>query len=229
MKTNYPGNLGGNDRRYNRNQNTYDQGMTNRGPGMYRKPGTNRNKKYGQDSDAALTEGISAVKEYLKEIAELQKRLVGSQEQIAKAQQTHAGAMQQIADCVKQFLGNDTAAPSATESSETQPTVSQSTAPENEPAEDIAAVSESEPEEARSLPEETPPETEASADTPMAPAGTPTGRSAEAALKIIAEMRGNRVSFEKIADHLEAESIPMVSGNGKWNRRIVSKVYKDSV
>ena len=223
MKTNYPGNLGGNDRRYNRNQNTYDQGMTNRGPGMYRKPGTNRNKKYGQDSDAALTEGISAVKEYLKEITELQKRLVGSQEQIAKAQQTHAGAMQQIADCVKQFLGNDTAAPSATESSETQPTVSQSTAPENEPAEDIAAVSESEPEEARSLPEETPQETEASADD------TPTGRSAEAALKIIAEMRGNRVSFEKIADHLEAESIPMVSGNGKWNRRIVSKLYKDSV
>ena len=231
MKTNYPGNLGGNDRRYNRNQNTYDQGMTNRGPGMYRKPGTNRNKKYGQDSDAALTEGISAVKEYLKEIAELQKRLVGSQEQIATAQQIHAGAMQQIADCVKQFLGNDTAAPSTTESSETQPTVSQSTAPENEPAEDIAAVSESEPEEARSLPEETPQKTEASADTPTAPAaaGTPTDRLAEAALKVIAEMRGNRVSFEKIADHLEAESIPMVSGNGKWNRRIVSKLYKDSV
>ncbi len=181
----------------------------------------------GQDSDAALTEGISAVKEYLKEITELQKRLVGSQEQIAKAQQTHAYAMQQIADCVKQFLGKDTAAPSATESSETQPTVSQSTAPE--PAEDIAAVSESEPEEARSLPEETPKKTEAPADTPTAPAGAPTDRLTEAALKVIAEMRGNRVSFEKIADHLEAEGVPMVSGNGKWNRRIVSKVYKDSV
>jgi len=167
----------------------------------------------------------------LKEIAELQKRVVGSQEQIAKAQQTHAGAMQQIADCVKQFLGNDTAAPSTTESSETQPTVSLSTAPENEPAEDIAAVSESEPEEARSLPEETPQEAEASADTPTAPAAasTPSDRLAEAALKIIAEMRGNRVSFEKIADHLEAEGVSMVSGNGKWNRRIVSKLYKDSV
>ncbi len=80
-----------------------------------------------------------------------------------------------------------------------------------------------------SLPEETPPETEASADTPTAPADTPTDRSAEAAFKIIAEMRGNRVSFEKIADHLEAEGVSMVSGNGKWNRRIVSKVYKDSV
>ena len=227
MKPNFPGNLGGNDRRYNRSQNTYDQGLANRGPGMYRKNVTNRNKKYGQDSDAALVEGISAVKEYLKEIAELQKRLVGSQEQIAKAQQTHAGAMQQIADCVKQFLGKDTAAPSATESSETQPTVSQSTAPE--PAEDIAAVSESEPEEARSLPEETPKKTEAPADTPTAPAGAPTDRLTEAALKVIAEMRGNRVSFEKIADHLEAEGVPMVSGNGKWNRRIVSKVYKDSV
>ena len=160
-------------------------------------------------------------------MAERLKRLVGSQEQIAKAQQTHAGAMQQIADCVKQFLGKDTAAPSATESSETQPPVSQSTTPE--PAEDIAAVSESEPEEARSLPEETPIETEASADTPTAPADTPTDRLTEAAFKIIAEMRGNRVSYEKIADHLEAEGVSMVSGNGKWNRRIVSKLYKDSV
>ena len=224
MKTNYPGNLSGNDRRYNRN--TYDQGLTNRGPGMYRKNGMQR-KKPGQDTDTALVEGISAVKEYLKEITELQKRLVGSQEQIAKAQQTHAGAMQQIADCVKQFLGKDTAAPSATESSETQPTVSQSTAPE--PAEEIAAVSESEPEAVRSLPEETPQETEVPVDTPTATAGTHTDRLAEAALKIIADMRGDRVSFEKIADHLEAEGVPMVSGNGKWNRRIVSTLYKDSV
>lgn len=224
MKTNYPGNLSGNDRRYNRN--TYDQGLTNRGPGMYRKNGMQR-KKPGQDTDTALVEGISAVKEYLKEITELQKRLVGSQEQIAKAQHTHADAVQQIADCVKQFLGKDTAAPSPTESSETQPTVSQSTTPE--PAEDIAAVSESEPEEVRALPEETPPETEIPADTPTAPAGTTTGRLAEAAFKIISEMRGNRVSYEKIADHLEAEGVPMVSGNGKWNRRIVSTLYKDSV
>ena len=228
MRPNFPGNLGGNDRRYNRNQNTYDQGLTNRGPGTYRKNGTNR-KKFGQDSDAALTEGITAVKEYLKEITELQKQLVGSQDQIAKAQQTHADAMQQIADCVKQFLGKDTAAPSATESSETQPTVSQSMTPENEPAEDIAAVSESKPEGARSLPEETPQKTEVPADMPTAPVGTPTDRLAEASLKIIAEMRGNRVSFEKIADHLEAEGVSMVSGNGKWNRRIVSKLYKDSV
>ena len=225
MKTNFPGNLNGNDRRYNRPQNSYDQGLANRGPGMYRKNGMNR-KKPGQDIDTALVEGISAVKEYLKEITELQKRLAGSQEQIATAQQTHADAMQQIAACVKQFLGEDTAAPSATESSETQPTVSQSTAPE--PAEEIAAVSESEPEEVRSLPEETPTETEAPADTPTDPAGTPTDRLAEAAFKIISEMRGNRVSFEKIADHLEAEGVPMVSGNGKWNRRIVSKLYKDS-
>ena len=160
------------------------------------------------------------VKEYLKEIAGLQKQLVGSQEQIAKAQQTHADAMQQIADCVKQFLGKDTAAPPANESKETQPTVSQSTEPEIEPAKEIEAVSESVPEAAEALPEETLESTEAPAE--------PTVRLGETALKIIAEMRDNRVSFEKIADHLEAEGVPVVSGSGKWNRRTVSKLYKES-
>jgi hypothetical protein len=246
MRPNYPGNLNGNDRRYNRPQNNYDQGLANRGPGgIYRKNGMNR-KKPGQDTDTAIVEGISAVKEYLKEITVVQKQLAGSQEKIATAQQAHSEAMQQIAAAVKQFLGTDKTAPAATESDETQSTVSQSAAtenepveeiavapenepveeiaaaPDNDPVEEIAAVSESEPEAARSLPEEMSEKTEV-------PADTSTGRLAEAALKIIAEMRGNRVSFEKIADHLEAEGVPMVSGNGKWNRRIVSKVYKGAV
>jgi hypothetical protein len=104
MKPYYPGNLGGNDRRYNRNQNTYDTGLTNKGPGMYRRNGTYR-KKSGPDTDAILSEGITAIKDYLKEITDLQKRLVGSQEQIARAQEAHAEAMQQIAGCVMQLLG----------------------------------------------------------------------------------------------------------------------------
>lgn len=216
MKPYYPGNLSGNDRRYNRNQNTYDSGLTNKGSGMYRRNGMHR-KKPGPDSDTILNEGITAIKDYLKEITDLQKRLVSSQEQIAKAQETHAEAMQQIAGCVNMLLGKSTE-PAPAPVTEEKP--AQETAPaEFEEMQDgeISEVSAPEP----SLAEETSGD-DTSSDT------TSAGPMVEAALKIIAEMRENRISFEKIADHLEAEGVPSIAGNGKWSRKTVSKFYKEA-
>jgi hypothetical protein len=202
MKTYYPGNYSGNDRRYNRNQSNYDSGLTNKGSNQYWRNGRHRQKS-GPDSDAVLSEGITAIKDYLKEITDLQKRLIVSQEQIANAQEAHAEAMQQIAGCVKQFLGN-------------------STNPSSIPATESMGTKENEPLESReSMVKEVPPE--------PAPEQSPSAKSVvESALKIIAEMRKNRVSFEKIADHLEAEGVPPVFGNGKWNRKTVSKFFKEA-
>lgn len=216
MKTYYPGNLSGNDRRYNRNQNTYDSGLTNKGPGMYRRNGMHR-KKSGPDTDAVLSEGITAIKDYLKEITDLQKRLVGSQEQIARAQEAHAEAMQQIASCVRVLLGKgtDPTPASATDAEPVrtaEPEAFQETPIVEIPDESVPAVS---------VVEET-----AEDDAPPEP--IPAGPMVEAAFKIIAEMRKNRVSFEKIADRLDAEGVPPISGMGKWNRKTVSKFYKEA-
>ncbi len=217
MKSYYPGNYSGNDRRYNRNQNTYDSGLTNKGSNQYWRNGTHR-RKQGHDSDAVLTEGISAIKDYLKEITGLQKRLVDSQEQIARAQETHAKAMQQIAGCVKMFLGQGTAQPPASATDDKPALAAEPAARQETPVKDIP----DEPESDASLPEGKPAKNVSSNPAP-------TGAMAEAALKIIAEMRENRMSFEKIADHLETQGIPPVPGNGKWNRRTVSKFYKEAV
>jgi len=206
MKPYYPGNLGGNDRRYNRNQNTYDTGLTNKGPGMYRRNGTYR-KKSGPDTDAILSEGITAIKDYLKEITDLQKRLVGSQEQIARAQETHAEAMQEIATCVKLFLGK-----SSEPTQTTEPEPIQEISIEEIPGESAPAVSVQEETSGDDAPSEQ----------------TSAGPMVEAAFKIIAEMRKNRASFEKIAHHLDAEGVPPVDGTEKWNRKTVSKFYKEA-
>lgn len=224
----YPGNLSGNDRRYNRNQNTYDSGLTNKGPGMYRRNGMHR-KKPGSDSDTIVSDGITAIKDYLKEITDLQKRLVDSQEQIARAQETHAAAMQQIANCVMLLLGKGTDPASATDEKPahaTEPEVFQEMPTIETPVE-------SSPE--ASLAEETSRDeasSEAIAAEPMVEDASSeeiaAGSIVEAALKIIAEMRGNRISFEKIADHLETEGFPPVSGMGKWNRKTVSKFFKEA-
>jgi len=216
MKTYYPGNLSGNDRRYNRNQNTYDSGLTNKGPGMYRRNNTYR-KKAGPDSDAILSEGITAIKDYLKEITDLQKRLVGSQEQIARAQEAHAEAMQQIASCVMQLLGKGVN-PAPVPVTEEEPTrAAEPEAVQEEPIEEISEKASPD----ISVAEET------SADAgPSEP--TSASSMVEAAFKIIAEMRKNRVSFEKIADRLDAEGVPPVDGTGKWNRKTVSKFYKEA-
>jgi len=215
MKPYYPGNLSGNDRRYNRNQNTYDSGLSHKGPGTYRRNGMYR-KKSGTDSDTILNEGITAIKDYLKEITDLQKRLVSSQEQIAKAQETHAAAMQQIASCVKLLLGKgmDLAPESVT---------------------DVQPAQQAEPETFQEppvgeIPDESNPPVSVVEETSEGVVSSPesAGPMVEAALKIIAEMRKNRVSFEKIADHLDAEGVPPVSGIGKWNRKTVSKFYKEA-
>jgi len=216
MKPYYPGNLSGNDRRYNRNQNTYDSGLTNKAPGMYRRNGTYR-KKPGQDTDAIVSEGMTAIKDYLKEITDLQKRLVDSQEQIARAQEMHAEAMQQIASCVTRFLGKGL-----------EPTPASATEDEPTRAAEPEAIQDTPIEEISDKPVTTVSVAEEESGDEESTESSSAGPMVEAALKIIAEMRKNRVSFEKIADHLDAEGVPPVSGTGKWNRKTVSKFYKEA-
>ena len=187
---------------------------------MYRRNGMHR-KKSGPDTDTILTEGISAIKDYLKEITDLQRRLVGSQEQIAKAQEAHADAMQQIADCVKTLLGKNSEPAPAPEADEIAE-------PVMEPFMEAATPRETSD-------RETPDEFAAGGFLPEDPAESDAAAEAsseaplvESVLKVIAEMRENRISFEKIADRLEADGVPSLHGNGKWNRKTVSKFYKEA-
>ena len=55
-----------------------------------------------------------------------------------------------------------------------------------------------------------------------------TSTDQEKALKIIQEMRENRVSYEKIAAYLSAEDIPTLSGKGKWRGQTVSRIYQQN-
>lgn len=50
----------------------------------------------------------------------------------------------------------------------------------------------------------------------------------EKVLQIIQDMRGDNVSYEKIAAFLTAEEIPTASGRGKWRGQMVSKLYQQA-
>jgi hypothetical protein len=223
MKTYYPGNLGGNDRRFNRNQNSYD----NKQPGMYRRNGMQQQRGKRPDAETAMTEGITAVKDSLREIIGFQQRLADSQDRIAQAQEAHAQAMQQIAACVRHFLGKgpDAEQPEISPIEETISPVVEEPAPEAE--QDASAAA---PEaEGEGEPVLEPAQDESEPMPELASEETETcDASSEPALKIIAGMRENGCSYEKIAEHLETQGIPHASGNGRWNRWTVSKLYKEA-
>ena len=104
MKEYYPGNLGGNDKRFNRSHRSYDSPLTRDMGGNQRRNGYHR-KKTGQTLGAeALNEILTTLKEQLQRISENQKRMVDLQERSAVAEERKADALEQLAKHLKQWF-----------------------------------------------------------------------------------------------------------------------------
>jgi hypothetical protein len=119
MKDYFPGNLGGNDRRFSRNNRSYDNTTLTRNldprNGNYRNNGYQR-KKNNQDAVVeALSENLVIIKDQLQTISDVQKRMADAQERRADAEERHATAMERIAEYLMTFIG---AQPPATASVE---------------------------------------------------------------------------------------------------------------
>ena len=217
MKDYYPGNLGGNDKRFSRPVRPYDTNQYDRRSGTYnRKNGMQRRRGTPEGDAVALKESLQVTNDYLKKISEVQHRTADAQERVAKAEERKADAMEQITTYLKHMFGKD-----LTE------TIEHITSLESSPPSEDPAVQNTPPAvlENAAL-EETPTavlENAAIEETP------PAHMDAGDAVTIITLQRQDGVSFDKIANHLNAEGIPSVSGNGKWNRKTVSKFYKESV
>ena len=129
MKDYFPGNLGGNDRRFSRNNRSYDNTTLTRNldprNGNYRNNGYQR-KKNNQDAVIeAMSENLVIIKDQLQTISDVQKRMADAQERRADAEERHATAMERIAEYLMTFIGAQPQATvevdsTSTESSETQ-------------------------------------------------------------------------------------------------------------
>jgi len=78
---------------------------------------------------------------------------------------------------------------------------------------------------AETVPEAEPltPERPSTPRSSSAPKTRETGR--EAVGKIIINMRNKGASFDEIAQHLQAEQVPTLSGRGKWRAQVVSRLF----
>ena len=128
MKDYFPGNLGGNDRRFSRNNRSHDNPTLTRNldprSGNYRNNGYQR-KKNNQDAVVeALSENLVIIKDQLHTISDAQKKMANAQERRADAEERHATAMERIAEYLMTFIGGEPQAPvediTASETSETQ-------------------------------------------------------------------------------------------------------------
>ena len=199
MKDYYPGNLGGNDKRFNRSHRPYDSSpLTKDMGGNQRRNGFQR-KRGGQTHGAeASNEMLATIKDQLQKISQNQKRMADLQERSAVAEERKADAMEQLAEHFKQWL-----APSAGVSIETE-TVTATLSESREAT--LSESREATPETVETVPEE--------------------GKSL---LETITDMREKGITFGKIADHLNGEGVPTTSGADLWNRLTVSKFHKEAV
>jgi hypothetical protein len=135
MKDYFPGNLGGNDRRFTRNNRNYDTTLTRNLDGRngnYRNNGYQR-KKGGQDAAVeALNENLNVIKAHLQTISDVQQRMAEAQERRATAEERNASAMERIAEHLMQSLNNRPVTPAA-ETTSPETTVVHQT-PEERPA-----------------------------------------------------------------------------------------------
>jgi hypothetical protein len=74
-----------------------------------------------------------------------------------------------------------------------------------------------------------PPEAQPTAPIPPEAEAAGSEAVAEDAASIICRMRNEGLSYAKIAEHLEAEGIPTVSGKGKWRGQSVQRVFQKAV
>jgi hypothetical protein len=58
------------------------------------------------------------------------------------------------------------------------------------------------------------------------PDDTPGGADREKVIRLIREMRKKGTSFEKIAQTLDSEGVPTLSGKGKWHGPTIRKLYQ---
>jgi hypothetical protein len=211
MKDYYPGNLGGNDRRYVRPVRPYDHNQNDRRGGTYRKNGFQRRKPTPEVNVEVLNEGLQVIKDCLLKNGEVQNRMAEVQERIAKAQERKADAMEQIAVYLKHIVGSDAAESIAEFSDQLE------TAFDGKTSTDVfeaATVSET---------------SSAVLEAPVAQETPPSQAEAPDAIAVIIDMRQTGASYDSIAEYLNTEEIESLSGNGKWNRKTVSKVYNEAV
>ena len=138
MKDYYPGNLGGNDKRFNRSHRPYDSPpLTKDMGGNPRRSGFHR-KKGGQTHGAeASNEMLTTIKDQLQKISENQKRMADLQERSAVAEERKADAMEQLAEHLKQWF-----APSAGVSVENETVAETLSVPRKETPETVETVTE---------------------------------------------------------------------------------------
>ena len=143
MKDYYPGNLGGNDKRFNRTHRPYDSPpLTKDMGGNQRRNGFQR-KRGGQTHGAeASNEMLTTIKDQLQKISQNQKRMADLQERSAVAEERKADAMEQLAEHLKQWI-----APSAGVSVENETVAETLSVPRKEIPETVETV----PEEGKSL------------------------------------------------------------------------------
>ena len=98
MKDHFPGNLGGNDKRFNRTHRPYDSPpLTKDMGGNQRRNGFQR-KRGGQTHGAEVSnEMLTTIKDQLQKISQNQKRMADLQERSAVAEERKADAMEQLA------------------------------------------------------------------------------------------------------------------------------------
>jgi hypothetical protein len=130
MKDYYPGNLGGNDKRFNRSHRPYDSPpLTKDMGGNQRRNGYHR-KRGGQTHGAdASNEMLTTIKDQLQKISENQKRMAALQERSAVAEERKADAMEQLAEYLKQWFAPSAGVPAETETVAEAPETAE-TAPE---------------------------------------------------------------------------------------------------
>jgi hypothetical protein len=187
MKDYFPGNLGGNDRRFTRNNRNYDTTLTRNldtRNGNYRSNGYQRKKGGQEAATEALNENLNVIKTHLQTISDVQQRMAQAQERRATAEERNAIAMERIAEHLMQLLNNHPVTP---------------------------VVKHSLPETAvvQNIPEE-----------------SPADEDDKKTLAIIADMRQNGATFDKIAKNLIEAGVPTLSGKGQWNRKMVSRIYQ---
>ena len=138
MKDHFPGNLGGNDKRFNRTHRPYDSPpLTKDMGGNPRRSGFHR-KKGGQTHGAeAPNEMLTTIKDQLQKISENQKRMADLQERSAVAEERKADAMEQLAEHLKQWF-----APSAGVSIEAETVAETLSIPRKETPETVETVTE---------------------------------------------------------------------------------------
>ena len=96
MKDYFPGNLGGNDKRFNRSHRSYDSPLTRDMGGNQRRNGYHRKKGGQPHSNEVLNEMLTTVKDQLQKISDNQKRMADLQERSAVAEERKADALEQL-------------------------------------------------------------------------------------------------------------------------------------